>query len=396
MFFITLSTAGIKLASMRIISEELAAKNTSGAKLALKQCLTYALILGTFSGLALFFSSQYIAAHWIQGKISASPFIILSIALPFMAISSVLNGYFYALRKLTKTASSQVIEEVAQIAAAAFLLSIFLPKGIEYAIIAIVLGTTVSEIISCSYLFATYKLDKYREENSIVTLGKIGQYTHLGTADYKKKIFNIAVPVSVTSYIRAGLSTLKQVLIPIRLQKSGLSSEAAFSQYGLINGMVLPIIMFPSSLLSVFSELLIPEFSDYNYLKSYKSIKYVMKRAFKITLIFSLIWAGIFFVFANQISLILYHNLDSAIYLKILSFVVIFIYLDSVIDNMLKGLNKQVSVMAVNVIDLIVTTSLIYFLLPLYGVGGYIVIMFVSELLNFILSLWILLKSLFF
>ena len=39
-------------------------------------------------------------------------------------------------------------------------------------------------------------------------------------------------------------------------------------------------------------------------------------------------------------------------------------YLDSIVDGILKGLDKQVSVMIINIIDLISSILLISFLLP--------------------------------
>jgi stage V sporulation protein B len=68
--------------------------------------------------------------------------------------------------------------------------------------------------------------------------------------NYTKRIFKIAIPISITSYIRSGLSTLKQLLIPIGLEKFGMSYDLAFSNYGMIAGMVMPILFLPSILIN--------------------------------------------------------------------------------------------------------------------------------------------------
>jgi len=69
------------------------------------------------------------------------------------------------------------------------------------------------------------------------------------------------------------------------------------------------------------------------------------------------------------------------------------IYLDNVIDNILKGLGKQVSVMICNIVDMIVSISFIYFLLPKFGAIGYIVVMYISEILNYTISVITLFKT---
>ena len=70
-----------------------------------------------------------------------------------------------------------------------------------------------------------------------------------------------------------------------------------------------------------------------------------------------------------------------------LSFLIPCIYLDLVIDNILKGLDAQVSVVFINIADCLVTISFIYFVVPVLGFLGYILAIFVSEIFNVILSL---------
>ena len=62
---------------------------------------------------------------------------------------------------------------------------------------------------------------------------------------YLKRILRISIPVAITSYIRSGLSTIKQLLIPLRLQKNGMTCDDALSSYGMINGMAMPLLLFP-------------------------------------------------------------------------------------------------------------------------------------------------------
>ena len=91
-------------------------------------------------------------------------------------------------------------------------------------------------------------------------------------------------------------------------------------------------------------------------------------------------------MFSKNISILIYKNGSISTYLKTLSFVISFLYIDIVIDSILKGLDKQVSVMIINVIDLIVSICFIYFFVPILGVTGYVVSIFLSEVLNFVLS----------
>ena len=149
----------------------------------------------------------------------------------------------------------------------------------------------------------------------------------------------------------------------------------------------MPVIMFPIVFISSFSSLLIPEFSSL-LAKGYKKrILDVSHKIFIIALIFSLIITIVIIIFANNISFVIYQNLECARYIRILSPLILLMYLDNIIDNMLKGgLNRQFKVMLCNIYDLIITITLLYFLLPILGMDGFIICIYVSEIFNFIVS----------
>ena len=148
----------------------------------------------------------------------------------------------------------------------------------------------------------------------------------------------------------------------------------------------MPVIMFANVLIGSFSGLLVPEFSRLLAGKNYNRLKTVCDTIFKITFIFSICVTAIFIIFANELSLMIYQSIEAGKWIRILSPLIFFIYIDNIIDNMLKGINEQVSVMICNIIDLLVTISIIFFIVPILGMYGYILSIFVSELLNFTIS----------
>lgn len=291
-------------------------------------------------------------------------------------MSSALNGYFTALRKNGKNAIARIFEQFVKIFSTAFLLSLFMPSGLEYACLSLVLGEAISEIMSFLFVFVLYTIEKKKYT--------IKDNTNI---NYMKSIFKITLPVSITSYVRSGLASLKQLLIPLRLEKFGMDCNTAISTYGLINGMAMPVLMFPEVIINSFSGLLVPEFTYYYTKHNFNRISEIISKIFRITLLFSIGTIGIFIFYSNNISLLIYNNLDIAIYLKILAPLLLFMYLDSIVDNILKGLNQQLSVMKCNILDLFVSITCIYILLPIWGLNGYIFIIFLSEILNSSISI---------
>ena len=165
-----------------------------------------------------------------------------------------------------------------------------------------------------------------------------------------------------------------------------MNASNSLISYGIVNGMAMPVIMFPVVLVTSFSGLLVPEFSRYYVQKNYKKIRSVSFLILGGTLIFSVFISFFIFVFSNNLAKIIYNNLEIAKYLRILSPLIVIMYLDIVIDGILKGLDAQVGVMAINIFDCIISISFIYFLVPILGFSGYIISIFISEIIDFSLS----------
>lgn len=241
----------------------------------------------------------------------------------------------------------------------------------------LILATTISSVFEFVFNYILYVIDRR----------KISGINSKSNGNYLRKILRISFPVAITSYVRSGLSTLKQLLIPFSLEKHTSACDEALSQYGLINGMTMPILMFPCIIITSCANLLIPEFARYNIKKDFNRMNQIITFIFKFTSFFSICIIGIFLTFTEEICYLVYSNLDIAEFLVILCPLIILIYLDKIIDAMLRGLDKQVGVMFCNIFDLFLTIILIYTLVPIYGIYGYLAIIAISEILNFTISL---------
>lgn len=377
LFGITLASAGINISSTRIVSEELACNNQIGAKKAAQRCILFSLAFGISASIIFWLSADFIVLKCLHNKISENVIYLICIALPFISMSYAINGYFTAVRRVYKNAIAKFFEEFVKILCTAFLLKSFMPNEINYACYALILADVVSEILSFIYLYFLYKTDKKRKDLE-------SRYKDLDS--YNKRILRITVPVALTSYLKSGLSTLKQLLIPFSLQKSGMNSSNSLIAYGIVNGMAMPIIMFPVILVTSFSSLLVPEFSRFYIEKKFKKIKTTSIFILSGTFIFSVLVAFFIFIFSDKLSILIYKKLEIGKYLRILSPLIIVMYLDIVIDSILKGLDAQVSVMLINIIDCFISIAFIYWFVPFLGFSGYVISIFISEVVNFSLS----------
>jgi len=381
LFFITVATSGLNIAVTVIVSEKFALNKNQQAIKAIRTCIFFSLLLGIAAGGLILLFSNFITSKCLHNMVSSRPLFYIAIGLPFIAMSSCISSYFATIRKAYKNAISQVFEFTIKMFATIILLKINITNGVEAVCISLILADVISEVCSFTLIFILYIID--------IRLKKLEDVRSFGQ---RFNILKIAFPVAVTSYIRSGLSTLKQLIIPTQLEKSGISCSRALSQYGMINGMVLPVIAFPTVFTDSYSMLLIPEFSTYVAQRNYKAINYIANKIFKITCAFTMCICSIFFIFSNDLGLAIYNNIEIGYYFKIFTPFIFFMYMDHIIDCILKGLNKQFGVMCCNILDLSITTCFIYFLLPVLGIKGYVLSIFFSEVLNFSISLFQLFK----
>ncbi len=375
-FFAAASTAGISLTATRLYADFSAKGDDGKAQYAVQRCLLVSMMAGSLLGGVMFFSADFAAVHFLHESGTAAALKLLAPSLPFMAVSACIRGYFTARRQTVQTAVEQLLEQGIEMGVFALAFAFFQPQTPSQACCTAVLGTTAAEVISFVYSLCCYAWDRHKLAcRSCKAKGLF------------RKILPVAIPVTANSCLRSGLSAAENLLIPLGLQKYGSDTAAALSQYGIISGMAMPVLTFPSVFILPFAALIVPEMSEAFARHHVNSIRHIAEKMFRLTLLYSVPVTVIFVFFAGDIGEALYHHHQAGIFLAVLAPVIPFMYLDSVTDGMLKGLNEQTSYLIFNIIDSVIRVALTYFLLPQMGIAGMIVVIIVSELLNTVMSI---------
>ncbi len=375
-FALTLATSGINLAATRCVAE--AGNNKSEIRTAMRKCIIYSLSFGAGSTFLLLVSAQPISVFWLDDTRAAVPLMIMSISLPVIAISSALSGYFSAVRRVWKSAAVQVAEQAIKIFGVAALLTPMLPIGTEYACIAIVAGGAIAEVLSFTIYAVFYRFEERKYGNK--------ELPKIESRKLNSKIFSIALPIAFSAYIRSGLTTVEHVLIPLGLREFGLDAASALESYGILSGMVLPVVMFPYALIHSFTGLLVPEVSGGIAAGEKRHIEYIASRVWRLTILFGLCGAGVLAVCSKEFGHVLYSSEDAGKYILMLAPLMPLMYLDTVTDSLLKGMGEQIYTMNVNITDAAISVILVRLLVPRLGIAGYIAVLYIAELVNFAFS----------
>lgn len=376
-FAITVSTAGISLSVTRIISTAISSgkQNTIGS--CIRKCILFSLCMSIGAAVLLICSAGMIGNGILGDSRVILSLQILAIGLPFMAICACMKGYFLAVRGVIRSAIGELLEQLVTISVSVSLFILAAPSTVEHCCCVVVIGSTAGEIASCLSTYFLYRLHLRK--------CKIRHYEK--SSGIFNQICRIALPITASSALRSGLGVVENLLIPIGYRKNGVSSASALAEYGILNGMVIPVLFFPSTFLISFASLLVPEMTEALTLHRQKYIQSVAERAIRITLIFSIYTAIFIGCFADSIGILLYKNTESVRLLQILAPLIPLWYLDIVVDNLLKGLDQQMASMRYNFLDTAIRVVLVYFMIPIAGTKGYIGILFFSTIFNATLSI---------
>lgn len=371
----TFAISGIRFAVTRLVSEELGMGRGGGVHGAMVRSALYALIFGSAAMLLLTRFAEPVGFLWIGDARTVLSLRILAFGLPCLALSSVISGYFTACGRIWKPSLVHLIEQCAVVVFVALFLERAPEGDIELSCAAVCAGVTASDILSLALMLAFYLGDrrKYgsRTGESISLTGRM---------------LSVALPLAVSAYARSALSTLEHLLVPRGFRKSGLSADAALAGYGVIQGMAMPVLSFPSCLLSSLAENVIPELTGAQVRGEREKIRREVRSLLTMSLLFAIAVAFALFVTSDFIGSALFASSEAGKYIRLLAPLIPAMYVDMVVDGCLKGLGQQVWSMGINILDAGLGVLLVYTLLPIGALDAYIGIIYFNELLNLALS----------
>lgn len=382
--FVTFATSGINLTATRLAAEETGAGKAECVPDAIQKCVLYACGFGVTAGLILFLLGDFIGSRWIEETLTIRPLKLAAVSLPFTAISCALSGYFTAIRRIVPNSAMQISGQGVKILlTVGGLMAAVTQDNLEGVCLVMIGATVISEFFTCVGSYILYRLDRRR----LIPNGVHRDHT------LTKRMFHIGLPIALSSYLRSGLLTLKNLLVPSRLRKNGMTADNAHAVFGTVHGVVLPAVLFPSVFLSAFCSLIIPELTETHSkigggaVGKSRHIHYLVGRMFQVAYIFSIGAAGVMFFFSDDIAAFVSNNANIPFYLRLFAPLIPIMYVDTAVDSMLKGLNEQMSSMKYNIIDSFFSVMMVWFVVPRTGLSGYIATIFMSEILNGALSL---------
>lgn len=366
MLAFTLGSAGVRTCALYLSAEAL--ERRQSLRPVLRGCFHYGLLFSLLAAAGLWFLTPRLAGGWIGSGAAGPALRAFALFLPVGCLNGVMTGVFTAAGRLRTLVAVEFLEQGAAMAVTFALLS--RGGGADWSCLSVALGSSAASVLSLWTLWILRRDTPPRQR----------------TLPPYRRVLGMALPVGLADDLRAGLNTAENLIIPRRLALFA-GTVNALADYGILHGMVFPVLMFPAAILASLADLLVAEFSRCAGHRGQVRVRYLARQGLRVSLLFGVCAGGMLFVSARPLGQLLYRSEAAGVYLRLYAPLVPILYLDGVVDAMCKGLGQQRANARYNLLTSLLDVTLLWLLLPRYGMGGYYFSFALTHLVNFALSL---------
>ena len=393
----SLTSAGIQTAISKFVASE---TSTGDYKYSLRVLLTGLSLSTSLSFLCMgviLKCSEWIAIVYLLEPRTASMLRIVALSLPLSAVHSCINGYFYGIKKAEIPAIAQLVEQLFRVGSVFIVTMIGTQKGTAPTINVAVLGLVIGEafsmiicIIAAYQRFSAPALNRSKANYKTPLRDQLFQTSGSHTAffDTTKTLLTLAIPLSLNRVVINFLQSIEAIYIPNCLLDYGYDTKTALSVYGVLTGMAMPLIMFPSALTNSVSVLLLPMIAEADSTGNQIMIKRTVNKTIRYSTLLGIACMAIFLIGGRPAGIYLFDSLLAGHFILTLSFICPFLYLSSTLSSIINGLGKPGIVFFTNVTALLIRLTFVFLTIPHYGITGYLLGMLVSQIYTAIIFIF--------
>ncbi|MBD5463988.1 MAG: polysaccharide biosynthesis protein [Lachnospiraceae bacterium] len=381
----SLTAAGMQTAISKFVARETVTKDYRYSFTHLLSGFLIAMAVSVLCTLGIYCYADEIAAYFLLEERTAPLLRIISLSIPMATVHSCINGYFYGIKKTAVPSLCQLSEQLVRVGSVYAIYYFCLQRGmvptISFAVVGLVVGESASMIVSLIAIKAHFEHVLPRNYSLLpISLKELSSAS--------SRLLNLAVPFSLNRVIINFLMSVESIFIPNKLMIYGYGHAAALSAYGVLTGMALPLILFPNAITGSICVLLLPAVSEADAAGNKKAIAKAVHKSIQYGFFLGIIFTSVFFVFGRFLGKLLYQNETAGNFIMILGFLCPMMYIASTLNSILNGLGKTGLTFAYSMVSLIVRLGFVFFLIPIFGINGYLWGLLISQLVQTLLCLY--------
>lgn len=341
--------------------------------------LSVSLTLSLLLALSICRGSSFIARYLLLEPLCEPYLLIMALSVPFAALHACINGYYYGMQKSHVPAFSQIAEQIVRMSAVYGIVQVLQQNGKEITVSLAVYGHLIGEMASAAFtLFCLVVFPPTKNSPAWSA-----DDTDFSSSKGKSDIFPLlalALPLMGNRLVLNLLASAEAIWIPNRLTAYGLSSSDAFSVYGVLTGMALPFIMFPSAVTNSIAVLLLPAVAQAQADGNKEQISSTISMALRYSMYMGILCTGIFCLYGQELGTSVFHNPSAGAYMRVLGWLCPFMYLATTLGSILNGLGKTSATFIQNVCALALRLVFVLFGIPTLGMKAYLWGILASEM----------------
>lgn len=352
--FMTISQLGFPVAISKLVAEE----RYNNKKL-IFSIIPFSLLFNILLMLIIIFIAPILANNLLKEPKALYPILAIGLVLPFDSLSSILRGFFFGKQRMFPHIISLVTEQIVRLILIVTITPTLLEKNIIYATTSLVLVNLFSELSSIIILLFFIPNKKNIKKEEIKP-----DITNI------KNILSIALPTTGARLIGSICYFFEPIILTQALTLAGYSSSYIITEYGIIEGYVLPLLMLPNFFTNALSSALVPVVSKSYVTNNKKEIKRKLKQVTTISLLIGIPLTIILMINPEFFLKNIYKTTHGGSYLKFIAPFFIILYIQSPLASILQAINKAKNIMIDNLIGTIIKIILI-FICSLLKIGLY-------------------------
>lgn len=318
---------------------------------------------------------------WL-GDVRTMPAVLAYLpCVPVLGVSCALNGYYYGAGKPMPPALSEIIEQIVRLLLTLRLVELLRSWPTMLRAAAPALGTLAGETAALIFMLLLA---------APVLLLAPARGSRRKTM---RELITLALPLTGMKLVSSLMRTVQSVLIPARLQSSGLAAGEALSRLGMLNGMLMPVLMLPSFITCSLSMVAAPEVTRRQ--AQGRPQRRLILRVLGATLIIGLSAMLGVYLMAPVFAHTLYRQAELLPLLRRSCMLIPVMALCQVISALMNGLGLQSKSLRISICANLLSTLLMYILtvLPALRLWGTIIAMAAAQCMTLTLSLRTLLHA---
>jgi len=363
---LVMASAGIPVAIAKLVSEEVACGNLSGAYRIFRICLFALVTSSTLLTILCCYGAPFLLKYVFFNPKVYYCFLSLIPGIIIVSLCSAFRGFFQGLQQMTPTALSQSLEQLIRCVSGLFIAYMLLPKGVEYAAAGASLGVIIGELAGLITILLVYSRNRPRAPSRLIKT----QFESLFSI--ATRVFNLAFPVTLTRFVSTSLLWIDAVLIPQRLLSNGLGLTEATAVYGQFVGISQSLLFAPAIITISLATALLPAISGALAVNNLQLVRARCEDAVRITLLAGIPSAVIFMILSEELCGFIFGYPKAGASLSILALGGPYLYLVQTSTGILQGLGKASRPFRNLVIASLFKITGIYYLtgIPQLGIQG--------------------------